>query len=421
MTDAICFVLKGYPRLSETFIAEEILGLEKAGFDIRIVALRRPTDRKIHPVHREIAAPVAYLPEYVHRAPFRVARALWRQRRAPGFRNAVAAFLADLKRDVSRNRFRRFGQAAVLAEELPRDVRHLHAHFIHTPASVVRYASLMTGLDWSASAHAKDIWTSADWELSGKLDAAQWTTTCTRAGAERLRALSPPGKPVHLVYHGLKLDRFVPLPGFGSSRDGTCADDPVRLLAVGRAVEKKGLDTLLRALARLPPGLAWRLTHIGGGPQLKALRTMAEGSGIAERIDWLGQQDQTAVLDHYRRSDVFVLPCRVAGDGDRDGLPNVLVEAQSQALACVSTPVGGVPELIEDGVTGLLVRPDDPAALAGALERLARDPALRRRFGRAGEARVRRDFDAAAATATLSALLRPKDAAAATATRDAAE
>ena len=406
MTGPIAFVLKGYPRLSETFIAEEIRGLEQAGFDIRIVALRRPTDDRVHPVHREIAAPVAYLPEYLHHAPLRVLRAFWRQRTAPGFTLAWRRFVADLRRDLSRNRVRRFGQALVFAQELPDGVRHLHAHFIHTPASVVRYASLLTGLPWSCSAHAKDIWTSPDWELADKLDAARWTVTCTRAGHDRLQSLSPPDKPVQLVYHGLRLDRFRPLPTLGSRRDGSDPADPVRILSVGRAVEKKGFDVLLNALAHLPGDCAWRFTHVGGGSELKRLRAMAKATGLAGRIDWRGARDQTFVLDQYRRADLFVLPCRVAGDGDRDGLPNVLVEAQSQGLACLSTTVGGVPELIETEVNGILVEPDDPVALGRALADLIRRPERRRRLGQAGAERVARLFDAARSTESLAALLR---------------
>ena len=406
MSGPIVFVLKGYPRLSETFIAEEIRGLELAGFDIRIVALRHPTDGRLHPVHREITAPVGYLPEYLHHAPWRVLRAFWRQRKAPGYALARRRFLADLRRDLSRNRLRRFGQALVLADELPPGTSSLHAHFIHTPASVVRYAALIAGLSWSCSAHAKDIWTSADWELADKLAEARFAVTCTEAGRARLAALAPTGKPVHLVYHGLRLDRFKPLPAWGSGRDGSDVAAPVRLLAVGRAVEKKGFDLLMRALAGLPGTLAWHLTHIGGGPELKRLRALAAESGIEDRIDWLGPQDQTVVLDHYGRADVFVLPCRVAGDGDRDGLPNVLVEAQSQGLACLSTDVGGVPELIRHGSNGLLVRSEDAAALAGALSDLIADPGLRRRLGAAGSDRVHRLFDAASATQALAALLR---------------
>ena len=405
MTGPIVFVLKGYPRLSETFIAEEIRGLEQAGLDLRIVALRRPTDKAVHPVHREIVAPVSYLPEYLHQAPMQVLRAFLKQRRTPEYAAAWRCFLADLRRDPTRNRLRRFGQALVLASQMPDGVAALHAHFIHTPASVVRYAAMLRGLPWSCSAHAKDIWTSPDWELADKLAEAHFTVTCTAAGQSRLDALGPPGKSVELVYHGLRLDRFKPLPGLGSRRDGAETADPVRILAVGRAVEKKGLDLLVRALAALPPSTAWSLTHIGGGPELKRLRGLAADLGIDRRIDWRGAQDQTMVLDHYRRADLFVLPCRIAGDGDRDGLPNVLVEAQSQGLACVSTEVGGVPELIRSGINGLLVPPEDVPALAEALARLIADPDLRRRLGRAGADRVHRHFDAAAATRRLVALL----------------
>ena len=398
------FVLKGYPRLSETFIAEEILGLERRGFDIRIVALRRPTDDRTHPVHAEVRAPVGYLPEYLHDAPLRVLAAWRRVRRRPGYRAARAQLLRDLPRDPTRNRLRRFGQALVLADELPDGASHLHAHFIHTPASVVRYASLMAGLPWTCSAHAKDIWTSPDRDLADKLAAALWTVTCTRAGRDRLDALAPPGRPVLLNYHGLSLDRFRPLPTPRPRRDGGDVGDPVRILCVGRAVPKKGLDTLLDALVLLPPGRHWRLAHVGGGPELANLKARAAALGIAARVDWLGPRDQAAVLDSYRAADLFALPCRVAGDGDRDGLPNVVVEAQSQGLAVVSTAVGGVPELVEDGTNGRLVPPDDAPALAAAIDELVADPDRRRALGRAGQARVARHFDSAASLDALARL-----------------
>ena len=404
MSGRLTFVLKGYPRLSETFIAEEIAGLERRGFNIRIVAMRRPTDDRTHPVHREVAAPVDYLPEYLHDAPLRVLRAWRRVRRRPGYRTALRGFLGDLLRDPSRNRIRRFGQAAVLVADLPPGTEALHAHFIHTPASVVAYAATIAGLPWTCSAHAKDIWTSPEWDLARKLAAARWTVTCTAAGRDRLDRLAPPDKPVRLVYHGLGLDRFRPLPALRSRRDGSDPGDPVRLLAVGRAVPKKGFDVLVEALARLPKDLAWSLEHIGGGTELKRLRGRAADLGIGDRIGWLGPQDQTAVLERYRDADCFVLPCRVAADGDRDGLPNVLVEAQSQGLACLSSAVGGVGELLVDGVNGRLVPPDDPAALADALAMLIRSPDLRRALGRAGQARVVRSFDSAASLDVLARL-----------------
>ena len=142
----IVVVLKGYPRLSETFIAQELLELERRGFDLHIFALRKPTDKARHPIHSEIKAPVTYLPEYLHEEPLRVLKGWWAARKKTGFRLAMRTFLADLRRDPTRNRIRRFGQSLVLARELPRDVQWLYAHFIHTPASVTYYAHMINSI-----------------------------------------------------------------------------------------------------------------------------------------------------------------------------------------------------------------------------------------------------------------------------------
>ncbi|RFB82235.1 colanic acid biosynthesis glycosyltransferase WcaL [Rhizobium leguminosarum bv. trifolii] len=389
----ILVVLKGYPRLSETFIAQELLGLEKAGFDLTLISMRRPTDKKRHPVHDEIKARVVYLPEYLHEEPIRVLKGLVAGFSRPGFKALIKRFLADLKRDLSRNRFRRLGQALVLGREWPDGGEWLHAHFIHTPASVTEYASILTGTPWTCSAHAKDIWTSPDWELQEKLGSARWAVTCTRTGYEHMRSLTSRKDAVHLSYHGLDLARFGAFAGERSERTGSDADDPAFILSVGRAVEKKGYDVLLRALALLPADLHWRMDHIGGGEELAKLKALAAELGLSHRIVWKGAMAQEDVLDHYRRADLFALACRIAANGDRDGLPNVLVEASSQRLVCVSTTVSGVPELLKDGENGLVVAPEDPVLLAKALETAIRDPALRKRLGDAAEKRVREDFD----------------------------
>jgi len=166
----------------------------------------------------------------------------------------------------------------------------------------------------------------------------------------------------------------------------------VRLLTVGRLVEKKGMDVLIEALARLPPDLAWRLDHVGGGPLSAAMRRLAERRGISLRIRWHGPLTQEEVLRRYRDADLFVLASRIARDGDRDGLPNVLMEAQSQGLPVLATKLSAIPELVEDGVTGRLAPPEDPALLARALEPLIRDPGLRESLGRAGQERLRSRF-----------------------------
>ena len=388
-TRRIGVVLKGYPRLSETFIAQELRALERRGFALALFSMRRPTDTAVHPVHAEIEAPVAYLPEYLHEEPVRVLRAWRNVRNRAGYRDAFAAWRTDFARDHTRNRARRFGQALVLAAELPDDIVHLHAHFLHTPASVVRYAAMITGLRWSVSAHAKDIWTTPEWDKHEKLDACAWATTCTRTNAEHLRAIAPRPQDVELVYHGIDVSRFPAMP---RRTPGAVDARPVRVLSVGRAVDKKGFDDLLEALARLPATPSWTFSHVGGGPLLPTLAAQAQRLGIADRVHWHGPLAQDAVLERYREADIFALASRVSADGDRDGLPNVLMEAQSQRLACVATTVSGITELIENGSTGLLVPERDPDALSQALAQLIDDASLRRRLGDAGFERTTTRF-----------------------------
>ena len=394
----IAIVLKGYPRLSETFIAQEILALEGRGFALVVWSLRRPTDASRHPMHAAIAAPVSYLPEYLHEAPLRVLRALaWGFRRWR-FAALIRQFAGDLLRDPTASRVRRLGQALVLARELPDAVGHLHAHFLHTPASVARYAALLTGRSWSFSAHAKDIWTTPDRELANKLSDAAWGVTCTRDGLERLGAVSggverersEPGR-VALAYHGLDLARF-PEPPDRPPRDGAEVGEPIRLLCVGRLVAKKGHDDLIDALAHLPPSLHWRLDLIGSGELRDALKARVAERGLESRIAFHGALAQPAVVAAMRAADLFVLPTKPAPSGDRDGLPNVLMEAASQGLPILATAFAGTPEFITDGVEGYLVPPGDPAALSAAILRLAGDPAGRRRLADAAHARLLRDF-----------------------------
>jgi glycosyltransferase involved in cell wall biosynthesis len=388
----VAFVVKGYPRLSETFIAQEILALERRGLEILIVSLRHPTDRAVHPVHSSICAKLLYLPEYLYHEPQRVWQGWLRSHRRPGYGRARAAWLADLRRDPTPNRVRRFGQAMVLAAELPADVNHLHAHFLHSPASVARYAALIAGLNWTASAHAKDIWTLPEWEKRAKLAEARWVVTCTKTGHDHLASLASRQDAVLLCYHGLDFERFQSAPPSSKGNDGRDPLHPVRLLSVGRAVTKKGYEDLLAALALLPAELEWRFVHIGGGKLGANLKRQADRLGLSKRVEWRGALAQPEVLTAYREADLFVLAPKVAKDGDQDGLPNVLIEAQSQRLACVSTRVSAIPELIDDGVTGLLTPPGDPFALAQALTTLIRSPARRTQLGEAGEERARKLF-----------------------------
>lgn len=392
MTRTVVFVLKCYPRLSETFIAQEIAALEKRGIEINIVSMRHPADEERHPIHSEIKAPVLYLPEYLHREPLRIFRAWLRQRRKPTYRAARAIWWRDFRRSPHRDRLRRFGQAIVLADELAENCRHLHAHFLHTPASVARYAAKLTSLPWSCSAHAKDIWTTTDREKAEKLNDMEWLVTCTEVARAHLSALAPNEDRVELVYHGIDFARFNAYQRAMTHKDGSDEADPLIILSVGRAVPKKGYDVLLRALGNLPTHLQWRFEHLGGGMELPKLKEQARHLGITNKIVWHGPREQKSVLQACRNADIFVLASRITEEGDRDGLPNVLLEAQSQGLACVSTRVSGIPELILDGETGLLVPQEDPAALAQAIHRMITDPATRHRLGQGGFSRVREYF-----------------------------
>ena len=401
----IAVAMKGYPRLSETFIAQELLGLQQRGLPFEIWSLRHPTDAAKHLMHHQITASVRYLPEYLHDEPARVAHGLLAALLRPGLLRLLPVFLRDLARDRTRNRWRRFGQACVMARELPRDIRHLHVHYLHTPASVIRYAALLGGLTWSFSAHAKDIWTTEDWEKREKIASAAWGVTCTRDGHRELERLSDRPDKVALLYHGLDLARF-PAPGPRSARDGSDETDPVRFVTIGRAVAKKGFDDLLEALARLPCTLNWRLTHIGGGEKLKTLQAQAQALGLDDKVTWAGPKAQDEVIAALRAADLFVLPSKEAGDGDRDGLPNVVMEAASQGLPIVATDFAGIPEFVRQGVEGLLVPPGDVAALAAALGELAGAPDKRAALGDAACARLTDAFSAQAGLDRVAGMLR---------------
>lgn len=380
----LSIVVKGYPRLSETFVAQELLELQRRGFIFDIWSLRLPYDDKEHPIHGQITAPRRYLPEYLHEEPLRLLRGIFTAARLPGFQSAFRLWLRDLRRDFNRSRIRRFGQSCILASELDPDCTFLYVHFLHTPASVVRYASAMRGLKWGFAAHAKDIWTIPDWEKAEKIADSEFGVTCTKSGAAHLQEFG--GEKIRLVYHGLDLKRF---PAPPAERDGS---RPFQILSVGRLVEKKGYDDLLEALNLLPRDFDWHFTQIGGGQLSREMRSHSKRLQLEERITWLGKRDQTSVIEAMRSADLFVLPSKIADDGDRDGLPNVLMEAASQKLPILSTKVSAIPEFITHGVHGILTEPGDPAALADAIAILAADQDLRNRIADAAYDRLRVSF-----------------------------
>lgn len=403
MTAKLAIVVKGFPRLSETFVARELQGLEARGLTFSLHALRLPgSDAPF--IENKVRATPQYLPEYLHEAPVTVARAFAVARSLSGFGAAWAAFRDDLRDEFARARVRRFGQACVLAAQMPSTVRHVHAHFAHSPASVARYAAMMRGIGFSISAHAKDIWTAPEWDLERKLAGAAFVTVCNKAGYDKLLATNGAAS-LKLIYHGLARDVIAAAPR-AQSRDGS--GEPVRIVSIARAVEKKGLRRLLDALASLPRELSWRLDHYGGGDLLAELKAKAAALGLEARVTWHGARSHRVVIAALDDSDLFVLPSVVGNDGDRDGIPNALLEAQARGVAVVASRVGGIDEAVTDGRTGRLVQPGHAEALSHALAALIRDPKARATLGAGGLEHVRRTADAEAGYDAIVALLKER-------------
>jgi colanic acid/amylovoran biosynthesis glycosyltransferase len=396
---ALAYVVKMFPRFSETFILNELLELERRGHQLTVYSLKRPREGPVHPAVRRLEARIVYLPERpVH----------WLSH---GVRSALPHLRADAERGFpllgyvasrgTHQAWKRYFQAAALARDLAsRPVDHLHAHFASAPSRVAMFASQLTGTPFSFTAHAKDIYqdgTDLDL-LRDKMRAARFVVTVSEFNRAYLLGLYGFGGDDSLrrLYNGVDLRGFRPA---GWPMD---AREPV-VLAVGRCVEKKGFDDLIVAwsavLARVP---AARLVIVGDGPEQARLRALAERHGVAGAVRWEGAQAQERVRALLGEAAVFCLPCRVAADGNRDGLPTALLEALASGVPCVTTKVTGNPEILTDGVEGRLVPPGNPAALAEALGDLLADRGMLARMSLAARRRAEERFDLAANVGRLS-------------------
>jgi glycosyltransferase involved in cell wall biosynthesis len=400
-------VLKGYPRISETFISNEILLLEQMGFAVHIFSMRRGRENFTHESVARIRAAVDYLPETFLRHSHRLIghNLCLAMRRPRRYADGLALACRRYRRTRHPASLRHFLQAGYLVNRcLPGSgVVHLHAHFAHSPASVALYASALSGLPFSFTAHAKDIYTSESRQLREKIALARFVVTCTEYNRRHLLRLAGGlPTPIHCVYHGIDTRLF------GS--DGAVRSPlspPYRVLTVARLIQKKGIPTVLRAIQQLlERGVRLSYTLIGDGQDRDTILGLVRELGLGAVVRWLGTQPHGVVLEHYRRADLFVLGCEVADDGDRDGIPNVLFESMAMGVPVVATDVSAIPELVRSGDTGLLVPPGQPDTLAAAMLTMLTDGGLRQRAIAASRERVRRDFDHRALVGALAEIYR---------------
>lgn len=430
---SVAYVLKGFPVLSETFISSEVHRVEKAGVRLRIFVVKPHDAREHHPVVDRIRAEPNYLPPTSLIS--ERSRVRWLLANTPSF---VPSFLRTVRRRprgvlravrfalvesvLTRRSFwswpkiscvRDLFLAVALADRVlgTPDVRHLHAHFAHDSTTITWLASMITGLPFSFTAHAKDIYAgrlNPRGLLRRKVHAASFVVTCTEANRRHLSRMANT-TPVHRVYHGLNDDfrRFSQCRVPNGRPTGN-----VRMLAVGRLVAKKGLDIFVEACGLLDrQGVAFEATIVGEDDDVgdtfsvgEDLRRRITRLGLEGRVRMVGQMGQAELYERYREASVLCLPCRVLDNGDRDGIPNVLLEAMSCGVPVVSTPVSGIPELIDDGTNGVLVPQEDPEALAQAVLMLHQDLDLAWRLGCAGQATVRERFDGNVLTRQLARL-----------------
>jgi colanic acid/amylovoran biosynthesis glycosyltransferase len=378
----IAYILKRYPRLSETFILNELLELERQGVTLRIFSLKEPTDGISHRDVELVRGEVTYIP---WRRVLAIARA-----HARVFRRSSARYVKALLfalRGHRRASVRHFLKAAVIADHVQREgVRHIHAHFASTGASVALGVHRLTGVPYSFTAHAKDIYRDGvDIDhLRMKLDQARFAVTVSDYNQRHLARLG--GRHVVRIYNGLDLRRFAP--------NGASREEPPLVLAVGRLIEKKGFDVLIRACELMrADGVRFRCLIVGKGELAHDLQTLIDALALEQHVELAGALPREKLLELFRRASVVAAPCVVGSDGNREGLPTVLTEAMALKVPVVATAVTGIPELVEDGRTGLVVPERDPAALAAAIRRLIEEPETARRLAEAGRARVERDFD----------------------------
>lgn len=381
-TPRVGYVLKRYPRYSETFVVNEILAHEEAGLTLDIFALRPSSDTHFQDTIARVRAPVTYLPA----SNVLSAGEFWDELMAAAKALPYWAAGLDAARDeVARDVY----QAAMLAlQARAKGIEHLHAHFATSATTVARLAALFAGLTYSFTAHAKDIFHDSvdNQDLFKKIQDATSVVTVSDYNVDFLKQqFGDDAAKVQRIYNGLDVARLPFSNPF---------DRPPCIVAVGRLIEKKGFADLIAACAELDSRhIDFQCQIIGGGPLEEILKADIHQRGLQHKIQLLGPQPQREVIVHLQEAAVFAAPCVVGSDGNRDGLPTVLLEAMALGVPCVSTDVTGIPEVIKHNHSGVIVPQHDPRALARALVRLLDQPQERVKLAQQARRIIEQAFD----------------------------
>lgn len=389
----LAYILKGYPRISETFISNEILLLEKLGFKMHLFPMRQPRESFAHASVKEIKAEVSYLPtELFENLPkLLIPNALLTLKHPLRYLKTVRLAVQGRPKNKLAT-LKHLLQAGYMSHyHLTGDSKicHLHGHFAHSPTSVTRFAASFSGLPYSFTAHAKDIYTSKKEKLRQRIEEAEFVVTCTKHNQEYLEELRGNGTtPIHCIYHGIDLSLFQ------NNMDQENTEAPHRIFTVARLTTKKGLPTVYRALSLLKEkGISFTHTLIGDGDDRDLITELIKTLDLENQCKCLGTQTHEEVLKQFKKSDLFVLGCEIAPNGDRDGIPNVLVESLAMGVPALAPHVSAIPEILINEKTGLTVNPTDPEAMAMAMERLLTDEKLRGQLIKSGKELVESKFD----------------------------
>ncbi len=388
------YILKGYPRISETFISNEILLLEKLGFKMRLFPMRHPREDFCHDSVKQIRAQVDYLPtELLLDFPRLLLPNIFLAVKRPTlFKHGLGLAHRRYKRTANLATFKHLLQAGYLTNHhLLQDntVSHLHGHFAHSPTSVTMFAALLSGRSFSFTAHAKDIYTSNPAQLREKIRLATFVITCTDYNRKYLENIAEGlDTPIHCIYHGIDLKLFSP------ETDHRECSAPYNLLTVARMTEKKGLPTLYHAL-RLLKDKEFRFKHtlIGDGDDKEQILKLITKLKLDDCCQCLGTRTHREVLRQFEKSDLFVLACEIAKNGDRDGIPNVLVESLAMGVPALSTSVSAIPELLLHNKSGITVAPSEPQTMATNIQEILENRTVRDTIIQGGIEHTRNHFD----------------------------